>query len=57
MLLPVSFFLSGGEGEYFLTSYVNNFSGRWGRGCGGGGGVELTSWEGDFFSPLESTFG
>ena len=27
------------------------------EGSGGGGGVGLTSWEGDFLSPLESTFG
>ena len=26
-------------------------------GSGGGGGAELTSWEGDFLSPLESTLG
>ena len=35
MLLPVSFFLKRVEGEYFLTSCVNNFSGKWGRGWGG----------------------
>ena len=38
MLLPVSFLLSGGGGgglSTFLTSCVNNFSGKWGRGWGG----------------------
>ena len=58
MLLPVSFFLSGGGGggggwgvSTFLTSCVNNFSGKWGRGW-----VELTS-DGDFLPLLESNFG
>ena len=46
------FFSKRGEGgEYFLTSCVNNFSGKWGRGW-----VELTS-DGDFLPLLESNFG
>ena len=35
MLLSGIFFSKRGEGEYFLTSCVNNFSGKWGRGWDG----------------------
>ena len=51
MLLPVSFFLSGGEGEYFLTPMSITLA-----GSGGGGGVQLTS-DGNFLPRLESILG